>query len=89
MNNLIKSLLPAEREFVEFEEAEVQTKIDRYHLQVCLIHRPEQAIITLPVSYMSCYADAFLINDKVIIWWLEKGRRGIIIGFSQTPRPCP
>ena len=88
-SNLINSLLPNETEIIEFEEAEVITKIDSYHLQVRLIHRSEQTVIKLPVYYMECSADAFQVGDKVIIWWLENMRRGIIIGFAQTPRNCP
>ena len=48
------------------------------------------SFVDVPVTYMECGSDAFVVGDRVVVKFVDQSwSNPIVIGFVDTPRACP
>ena len=48
------------------------------------------SFVDVPVEYMECGSDAFVVGDRVVVRFLDQSwSNPIVIGFVDNPRACP
>jgi hypothetical protein len=74
---------------VELDDAFSSAVLDGKKLD---INDPEQKILEdIPIEYMNCHSDAFDVDDRVVVEFVDQSWAGQkkIIGFESNPKACP
>ena len=62
---------------------------DQSSAQELPITQPQRSLSGVPVKYMQCDAEAFVVGDRVVVEFGGDWQTPRVIGFESSPRACP